>query len=178
MLTASAQEIDSSGDSESVEVTRLDTVVTTAGRREQAINEIARSVIVIDEDAIANELVKTANVVDLLGTQVPGFGAPTGIDLVRTNTLRGRAPQFLVDGVPLDYNGGSAFRTSPLTKFDPLTLGRVEVLYGPTSIYGAGASGGVVQFFTKDAAEEPFELTLRQQVTIYPGADEPFGSEA
>lgn len=150
--------------------TRLDTVVITAGRREQKINEIARSVIVIDQDALDNELIKTANVVDFLGTQVPGFGAPTGIDLVRTNTLRGRDPQYLVDGVPLDYNGGSAFRTSPLTKFDPQTPGRVEVLYGPTSIYGAGASGGIVQFFTKDAAEEPFELTLRQQVTLFPGA--------
>ncbi|MEM1086979.1 MAG: TonB-dependent receptor [Pseudomonadota bacterium] len=158
--------------------TRLDTVVITAGRREQKINEIARSVIVIDEEALDNELIKTANVVDFLGTQVPGFGAPTGIDLVRTNTLRGRAPQFLVDGVPLDYNGGSAFRTSPLTKFDPQTLGRVEVLYGPTSIYGAGASGGIVQFFTKDAAEEPVELTLRQQVTFFPGADEPLGDDS
>ncbi|MEM1147641.1 MAG: TonB-dependent receptor [Pseudomonadota bacterium] len=175
---AAAQDADTATDSEASAVTRLDTVVITAGRREQAINEIARSVIVIDQNAIDNELVKTANVVDLLGTQVPGFGAPTGIDLVRTNTLRGRAPQFLVDGVPLDYNGGSAFRTSPLTKFDPLTLGRVEVLYGPTSIYGAGASGGVVQFFTKDAAETPIELTLRQQVTFFPGADEPFGDES
>ncbi|MEM6649863.1 MAG: TonB-dependent receptor [Pseudomonadota bacterium] len=159
-------------------ISKIDTLVVTAGRRQQPINEIARSLIVIDQNILDNELAKTANIVDLLGTQVPGFGAPTGIDLVRTNTLRGRNPQFLIDGVPLDYNGGSAFRTSPLTKFDPQTLGRVEVLYGPTSIYGAGASGGIVQFFTKDAADKSLEVTLRQQITFFPGAGQPLGDES
>ena len=175
-LPAYSQEVPTSDNDEAEE--SVEVIVVTANRREQKINEIARSVIVIGEDALSNELAKTANVVDLLGTQVPGFGAPTGIDLIRTNTLRGRNPQFLVDGVPLDYNGGSAFRTSPLTKFDPQTLGRVEVLYGPTSIYGAGASGGVVQFFTKDAADQPVEFTFRQQATFFPGADSPLDDES
>ena len=152
-----------------------DVIVVTAGRREQSINEIARTVVVIDVSTLEENFVKTSNVVDLLGSTVPGFGAPTGIDLIRTNTLRGRDPQYLIDGVPLSFNGGSAFRTSPLTKFDPETLGRVEILYGPTAIYGAGAAGGVVQFFTRDAAEEPISVELRQQTTFFPGADEPFG---
>lgn len=155
-----------------------DEIVVTASRRQQPINEIARSVKVINEQDLSTQLTRTANVVDLLGTQIPGFGAPTNIDITRTSKLRGRDPQYLLDGVPLEYNGGSAYRTSPLTKFDPLTLGRVEVLYGPTSIYGAGAAGGVVQFFTEDAAEEELKVTARLQSTFYPGYDKPFGSES
>ncbi|MEM8987725.1 MAG: TonB-dependent receptor [Pseudomonadota bacterium] len=150
-----------------------DVIVVTATRRAQKINEIARSVIVIDPEALEVNLAKTSNVADILGLAVPGFGAPTQNDLIRTNTLRGREPQYLIDGVPLDFNGGSAFRTSPLTKFDPETLGQIEVLYGPTSIYGAGAAGGVIQFFTREAADKPIEAELRHQIQFYPGAPQP-----
>jgi iron complex outermembrane receptor protein len=51
-------------------------------------------------------------------------------------------------------------------------------LPGPTAIYGAGASGGLIQFFTRDAADKPFAAEVRQQVTFYPGADEPLGEDA
>ncbi|MEM9316654.1 MAG: TonB-dependent receptor, partial [Pseudomonadota bacterium] len=139
----------------------------------------SRTVQVLDEDIIARELAKSSNIGDLLGAQVPGFGAPTFLDIDRTQTLRGREPLYLFDGVPLGFNGGGGFQRSPLVKFDSGTVGRVEVLYGPTAIYGAGATGGVIQFFSVDAPpDEALEVNLRQQVTVYPGAEDVFDSDS
>jgi iron complex outermembrane receptor protein len=155
-----------------------DDVVVTASRRPQALGETTRSVEVITPEELSTQLVRSSNVGDLLGAEVPGFSAPNFNEINRAQTLRGRQAKFLIDGVPLDFNGFISFGESPLTKFDPLTLGRVEVLPGPTAIYGAGASGGLIQFFTRDAAATPLAAEVRQQVTTYPGADDPFGEDA
>lgn len=157
----------------------FDEIVVTAGRRAQPINEVARSVIVVSPDEISENLIKSSNIGDLLGAAVPGFGAPNALDILRTQTLRGRDPQYLIDGVPLTFNGGAGFGGSPLVKFDPEVIGRVEVLYGPTAVYGAGATGGVIQFFTRDATQnDPIEVRLRLQGTTFPGAPNPFGFNA
>lgn len=146
----------------------LDEIVVTASRREQRVDDISRSLIVLDELVLNENLAKSSNVGDLLGATVPGFGAPEGVDLGRTLTLRGRDVQYLIDGVPLSYNGGAGYGAFALTKFDPDTIDRVEVIYGPTSAYGAGATGGVVQFFTRRAVEDdPMELRVRLQSTTF-----------
>lgn len=156
----------------------VEEVVVTANRVPTPINQIARTVTVIREDQLNTQLARTADVGDLLGVLVPGFGAPSQTDTLRSFTLRGRDPQYLIDGVPLQFNGGVAINESPLTKFDPQSLGRIEVLYGPTALYGAGAPGGVIQFFTKDASTKPVEVELRQQFNSYPDVDDPFDNEA
>ncbi len=157
----------------------IETVIVTASRREQPINEIARTVVVLEQEVIAEELAKTSNIANLLGARIPGFGAPTHIDQLRTQTLRGREPLYLIDGIPLAFNGGAGFLQGPLVKFDSGTVGRVEVLYGPTSIYGAGATGGVIQFFSvQPPRDKAIELNLRQSFVFYPGADDPLDSDS
>lgn len=156
----------------------IERIVVTASRQPTPITQVARSVSVINQTQLDTQLARTSNVGDLLGVLVPGFGAPNQTDLLRGFTLRGRNPQYLIDGVPLQFNGGVAVNESPLTKFDPQSLGRIEVLYGPTALYGAGAPGGVIQFFTREASPEPFELELRQQFSFHPDADEPFDNES
>ena len=157
----------------------IETVVVTASRREQPINEISRTVMVLDQEIIAEEMAKTSNIANLLGARIPGFGAPTHIDQLRTQTLRGREPLYLIDGIPLAFNGGAGFLQGPLVKFDSGTVGRVEVLYGPTSIYGAGATGGVIQFFSvQPPRDKALELNLRQSFMFYPGAEDPLDSDS
>ncbi|MEM1412949.1 MAG: TonB-dependent receptor, partial [Pseudomonadota bacterium] len=156
----------------------VEEVIVTANRVPTPINQVARTVSVIYEEQLNTQLARTSNVGDLLAALVPGFGAPNQTDLLRGFTLRGRDPQYLIDGVPLEFNGGAAVNESPLTKFDPQSLGRIEVLYGPTALYGEGAPGGVIQFFTRDPSAKPYEVELRQQFSLYPHADEPFGSES
>ncbi|MEM9313952.1 MAG: TonB-dependent receptor [Pseudomonadota bacterium] len=155
------QQIDSRGNA-------IEEVVVTANRRPQRIPEIARSVIVLDELVIDENLAKTSNIADLLGASVPGFGPPAVTDIDRTLTLRGRNVQYLIDGVPIQYNGGTGYGGFALAKFDPEIIGRVEVLYGPTSVYGGGATGGVIQYFTQQPVEgDPFQLRLRVQSTTF-----------
>lgn len=159
--------------------TVIEETVVTATRTARSITEIARSVVVLEPLVIEENLIKTSNIGDLLGASVPGFGAPSALDITRTQTLRGRGVQYLLDGVPLSYNSGAGFGGSPLVKFDPEVLGRVEVLYGPTSVFGAGATGGVIQFLTRDAQEDdPLRVRFRLQTTTYTGADNPFDDEA
>jgi iron complex outermembrane receptor protein len=153
-------------------------VVVTAARRAQPIAETPRSISVVDGATLETLLTRSSNVADLLGSTVPGFSAPNFNEVNRAQSLRGRQPKYLIDGAPLDFNGFISFGESPLTKFDPVVLDRVEVLPGPTAIYGAGASGGVIQFFTRDASDAPFSGEIRHQMTTYPGAERPFGQDA
>ena len=157
--STTGQRIDSRGGA-------IEELIVTANRREQPVTDVARSVLVLDELVIRENLVKSSNIGDLLGASVPGFGAPTSVDINRTLTLRGRSAQYLIDGVPLGFNGGAGYGGFSLTKFDPEVVDRVEVLYGPTAAYGAGATGGVIQFFTrKPVAGDPIEIRLRLQAT-------------
>ncbi|MEM7052183.1 MAG: TonB-dependent receptor [Acidobacteriota bacterium] len=155
-----------------------DSIVVTGSRREQRQSELTRTTTVIDSLELKVDLTKSSNVGDILGRSIPGYGAPTFIDLIRNQTLRGREPQYLFDGVPLVYNGGSGFSESPLVKFEPGVVDQVEVLYGPTSNYGAGATGGVIQFLTRGPADDAFRLELRQQATTFTQASSPFGDDA
>ncbi|MEM0954866.1 MAG: TonB-dependent receptor, partial [Pseudomonadota bacterium] len=158
---------------------RIEETIVTASRTARPINDIARSVLVLEPLVLSENLVKTSNVGDLLGAAVPGFGAPSAVDITRAQTLRGREPQYLIDGIPLTFNGGAGIGGSPLVKFDPEAIGRIEVLYGPTSVYGAGATGGVIQFFTQEpATDDPFSMRLRLQATTYTEADNPLEDEA
>lgn len=155
---------------------KAETIVITATRQPQPINEIARSVIVLDYPAIRTEIAKSSNIFNLVGALVPALGPPTQNDIDRAQTLRGRDPQYLIDGVPLSFNGGAGSGAGQLAKFDPEILGRVEVLYGPNAVYGAGATGGVIQFFTRQASEELIDVRLRQQLSFFPGADNIFNN--
>lgn len=157
-------------------VLATDEIVVTATRTPQLINEIARSVVVVDLPTIKTELAKSSNLFNLVGALIPALGPPTQTDINRAQSLRGRDAQYLIDGVPLGFNGGAGSGFGELDKFDPEILGRIEVLYGPNAVYGAGATGGVIQFFTKEASEELIDVRVRQQFSFFPGADNIFGS--
>ncbi|MEM7654736.1 MAG: TonB-dependent receptor plug domain-containing protein, partial [Bacteroidota bacterium] len=94
-----------------------------------------------------------------LGKFVPNFTSPSVGNNVFTATLRGRAPLYLLDGIPLQTNEG--LRGAVLGNIDPSMIERVEVLYGASTIYGGSAPGGVIQFFTKRASERPLAVDVQ-----------------
>jgi iron complex outermembrane receptor protein len=138
-------------------------------RRNQLLEEIPRSVLVLDEESLTPLITQTTSVQEILGKIIPGFAPPVTEGSAGSLTLRGRAPLYLLDGIPIASNTNfSRF----LDKFDPLTIGRVEVVYGPTALYGAGATGGVIQFFTQNPNTEELEVSAGTQIRGFavPGA--------
>ncbi|NEO26465.1 MAG: TonB-dependent receptor, partial [Kamptonema sp. SIO4C4] len=132
-------------------------LVVTASRREEDITDQPRSVTVIDREEIAEQTGLSRNIQDLLGTTVPGFGTSPQRNFLTGQNLRGRRPLVLIDGVPQTTNFDAPqqeFRT-----IDPAAIDRIEVVRGPTAIYGADAAGGVVNLITRNPEAEEFKLT-------------------
>ena len=72
---------------------------------------------------------------------------------VRIQGLRGRYTRFLSDGLPLF---GQQVGSLGLLQIPPMDLGRVEVIKGvASSLYGAGAMGGVVNLISRKAEADP-----------------------
>jgi outer membrane receptor for ferrienterochelin and colicins len=81
-------------------------------------------------------------------TTSPGLGAAT----VRVQGLRGRYTRFFSDGLPLFGDVGGI----GLLQIPPMDLGQVEVIKGvASSLYGAGAMGGVVNLVSRQPSAEP-----------------------
>jgi iron complex outermembrane receptor protein len=131
-------------------------LVVTATRTEERQEDVARSVTVIDREEIQQQATLTENLGDILGQLVPGFGPPTSSTLTNAQTLRGRQPQILVDGVPLRSNSANNVQ---LRFIAPSSIERIEVVRGPTAIYGGEATGGVINIITRKPTDQPFEAT-------------------
>lgn len=132
--------------------TAVDDIVVTANRGGGALAETPRSVRIVETDTIDFYARQSGNLSETLSKAIPGFGLPVFQNSLRSLTLRGREALLLLDGVPLQSNSGFF---AELGAIDPSTIGRIEVLYGPSALYGRGATGGIVQFFTRDAGTEP-----------------------
>jgi iron complex outermembrane receptor protein len=158
--TAVAQQADSESP--------LDTVVVTGNRAPSQISEIAASMSVVDERRLQDQLAADTNVLSSLDTLVPGLTVSQGEfrNGCRTN-IRGRAAQFLINGVPTNDNlrrstCGSLFGLSPHA------IERIEVVRGSTALYGAGAPGGLINLITRSAGSNEPVVDLVTQWSFNP----------
>ena len=128
---------------------QLPDLIFQSNRDAVPIDEVPRAVKSINEEEVEEAAKTSTNFSQILPQIIPGFGTPVFQNATRGLTLRGRDPLFLIDGIPLSSAFGVQFQY-----FDQKVIGDIEVLYGPTALYGQGASGGVIQFFTKDPTDE------------------------
>uniref|UniRef100_UPI003A93B816 TonB-dependent receptor plug domain-containing protein n=1 Tax=Halomonas cupida TaxID=44933 RepID=UPI003A93B816 len=123
-----------------------DTMVVVGSRTPRAISEIPGAVWVIDREQLDTQLHTGADLKTALGQLVPGMDlAPQG----RTNygqNMRGRTVQVLIDGVSMN---GSRSLSRQFDSIDPFNIERIEVLSGATSLYGGGATGGLINIITR-----------------------------
>ncbi|MFB6277766.1 MAG: TonB-dependent receptor domain-containing protein [Halothece sp.] len=131
-------------------------LVVTATRTEERQEDVARSVTVIDREEIKEQANLTQNLGDILGQLVPGFGPPSFQNRTNVQTLRGRQAQILVDGVPLRTNSAVDIQTRFIA---PSAIERIEVVRGPTAVFGGEAKGGVINIITRKPTEQAFEAT-------------------
>ena len=135
-------------------------VVVTATRTAEELEDVPRSVTVITREQLATQVTTNNNLPDLLGKLIPGFGPPT-LDrrTGRLQTLRGRPPLILIDGVVQNTSAGF---DRQLNAIDPSAIERIEVVRGPSAIYGQGATGGVINIITR----APSDQRLESQVVL------------
>lgn len=130
-------------------VLELDTVSevveVSAARSRVPLSEMSSSVTVIERAELDRHLRTSANLADALGKMVPGLAPGNGTVSIYGQTIRGRAMQVLIDGVPLTTLRNGA---RDLASLDPSIIERVEVLRGTTALYGDGATGGMVNIVT------------------------------
>lgn len=124
----------------------LQATVVSATRSEASIASIPGSVQVIDEQQIREQSGAGRRVSDILGQLVPGLAPSTGGMSNYGQTLRGRSVLVLVDGVSQNATRDN-FRQ--LNSISPASIERIEVVSGASSVYGAGASGGIINIITK-----------------------------
>jgi iron complex outermembrane receptor protein len=135
-------------------------LVVTATRTEEDILDVPRSITVIDREDIAEQSLNNNDLGGILGELVPGFGPPPENNRTRAFNLRGRPALILIDGVP--QNSNTSFDTQ-LSSIDPSIIDRIEVVRGPSAVYGEGASGGIVNIITRqpEGTQSNVAITLR-----------------
>ncbi len=136
----------------------VEEVIVSASRTERPLSTIPNTVTVIDSAELEQQLSIQDDLSTVLGNLIPGF-SPSRQKMTNSGeTLRGRKPLYMIDGVPQSNplrDGGREGNT-----IDPSVVERVEVLHGANAIHGMGASGGVINLITKKPAAE-LEQNLR-----------------
>ncbi|NQY49317.1 MAG: TonB-dependent receptor [Colwellia sp.] len=127
----------------------IERIIVTGSRIAESIDEVPASITIITQKQIAQQLKVSSEIQSLLANLVPGMAPSTGTSSNSGQTLRGRAPLVMIDGVPQSTplrNGALGIRT-----LDASVIERIEVIKGATSIYGNGAAGGIINYITKKA---------------------------
>ncbi|MEG2273498.1 MAG: TonB-dependent receptor, partial [Acinetobacter sp.] len=143
--------------------TKLPTIVMTATRTPKTIAEIAGTVQTISADQIAQQAGTGRKVADILAQLVPSLAPSSGTSSNYGQTMRGRNVLVMIDGVS---QTGSRDVSRQLNSISPNMIDHIEVVSGATSIYGSGATGGIINIITKRADKsEPVSFQTKLGVT-------------
>lgn len=137
------------------EYTTEDKIVVVSSRTPKAISDIPGTVWYIESEKIEQEFRGGKTLGDILSSAIPSLDVSSGARTNLGQNLRGRKMLVMIDGVSLQ---SSRSISRHLDSIDPFNIDRIEVLSGSTSIYGAGASGGVINIITKKAQSEELEF--------------------
>ncbi|ALN18355.1 TonB-dependent siderophore receptor [Ectopseudomonas mendocina] len=138
---------------------QLGAMDVTATRTSSSLVPQVRQVDVIEREKLEQLRQGSDSLATLLAKVTPGMSDSSRTITDYGQTLRGRTMLILVDGVPLNTNRDSSRN---LASIDPALIERVEVVHGSSAIYGAGATGGIVNITTRPAGgESRAETTLR-----------------
>ena len=159
----------------------LDRVVVSASTSRIPDSEAAlqNTITIIDREQLEQQLAITQDLSQVLSNLIPSF-TPSRQKLTNSGeTLRGRKPLYLVDGVPQSTplrEGGRDGHT-----IDPAMIERIEVIHGANALQGLGASGGIINIITKRAPRrdgETFHDVSIAASTALPTQDDGDGHRA
>ncbi|CAN5722958.1 TonB-dependent receptor [soil metagenome] len=124
----------------------VEELVITAMRFDAPRATVPSTIQIIGANDLRLQQALAQSAVEVVSALVPSF-SPTRQKLSGAGeTLRGRSPLYLVDGVPQS----TPLRDDSRDGFtiDPFFIDRVEVVFGSNAIQGVGATGGVINYVT------------------------------
>ena len=134
--------------------------VSSATRTERAIDYVPGAVMAIPSVDLTNIQAISLDPDEMLAQSIPGYTASMDDLTTSGELLRGKRPQFFVDGVlmstPLRDLGRMA---SGMT--DPVLVDRIEVVNGASAIEGLGGAGGIINYVTKVPKHEGIFTTFQ-----------------
>ncbi len=128
-------------------------IVVSATRRETTAEEAGvAATIFTPAELEARQAPAVADVLrEAPGVQVARYGRPGSLTQIFTRGGQRTGTLVLIDGVPMNDPGGEL----NLAGFSTAGIDRIEVVRGPESaLFGAEASSGVVQLFTRRGSPE------------------------
>lgn len=140
-------------------------LIVTATRIAERLTDVPASISVVGEEQIEEQTQLTRDLGTILSQEVPGLSVGTQSASSFGQTLRGRNISVIIDGIPQSTNPNIA---RDLRTIDPSAIERVEVLRGPTAIYGDGATGGVINIITKRGRGEGLQAETTVELTAFP----------
>jgi iron complex outermembrane receptor protein len=139
------------GNARADEVTDLDDIVVSASTTRMPSSNAAlpNTITVITREDLDRQLAVTQDLSQVLANLVPAF-APSRQKLTSFGeSLRGRQPLYMIDGVPQSTPLRDGSRDAHT--IDPAMIERIEILHGANALHGLGASGGLINIITKRA---------------------------
>ncbi|WP_438862928.1 TonB-dependent receptor [Neptunicella sp.] len=147
----------------------LEKIAVTATRAAVPVSTVPATVSVISQQQIQQQLAFTQDISQILGNLLPAF-SPSRQKLTSSGeTLRGREPLYMIDGVPQSNPLRSGGRDG--NTIDPAMIERIEVIRGSNAIQGMGASGGIINIITKSAGDNPHQVAAGFSTPTSGGSD-------
>ncbi|TDP72324.1 TonB-dependent receptor [Roseateles toxinivorans] len=148
---------------------RLETTIVTGTRTAKSIDKIPGAITVVSKEDLAHTLAVTEDASAVLARIVPGYAESSQAMSNTGETLRGRIPLRLFDGVPQGSPLREGGRSATFT--DMGVIGRIEVINGPSASEGVGAAGGIINYISKVPTKQGDEFTLVGRVSSQNGND-------
>lgn len=155
------------------EDTLLPPVVVSASRSNIEVEKAPQTVVIIKKEEIERQLAISNNSSDVLSSILPSYTPSRGKMNGSGETLRGRTPLILIDGVPQSNPIRPTGREAHTIDF--AMVERIEVIQGANAINGLGATGGTINIITRQPAKGSFNQHVGVQATM-PTSD--LGSDA
>jgi len=140
----------------------LDEVVVTANKFDQKASQTGKVVTVISQDELARSSGKTLGMLlnEQAGMTINGSSESPGTN--QTVYLRGSDPKYtliMIDGIPVNDVSYNDYKFD-LNLIPLAAIERIEIMRGGyASLYGSGATAGVINIITKKGGEKPFNAT-------------------
>ncbi|WP_343729761.1 TonB-dependent receptor [Duganella sp.] len=138
-------------------------VIISASRSNIEGDKAPQTVVVISKQEIAQQLALSSNSSDVLANILPSYTPSRGKMNGSGETLRGRTPLILIDGVPQSNPVRPTGREAHTIDYSMVE--RIEIIQGPNAINGLGATGGTINIVTRRPEKGAMNQLVEVQVT-------------